>query len=369
MRSTTGSTPVSSSHKSRNSDSNFEYLGTSIEEAAPKRPPFLLLTFHFSSYGNYMPYKDPVKRKEAARVASLAYYYRQLPKKAPGTCSTCPRPVDEPGFKKCLTCRKRMRAFKKAYRAVEKKPEGICSRADCKREARPGLRLCKHCADLYSKKTKTPAFKTARKSWRDVIREEVIQAYGAACECCREPNVRLLTIDHIDGYESGPRSGFALYLWLRRNSFPEGFRVLCMKCNFTLGHHGYCPHSTLKQSIKLGRPCVNEERAVRLRANKRAYSQKLKMECLNAYGGPVCSGCGEDHHECLSVDHVANDGAVHRKADKRARNLYILLRAVGYPPGFQVLCMNCNHLKHVSGLGLTPTNSAQVRSTIAIGDR
>lgn len=317
-----------------------------------------------------MPYKDPEKRKAAARIGSLAYYYRQREKKTSDICSTCPRPVDEPGFKKCRACREYMRYFKRVYRDVEK-PAGVCSIADCSREARPGLKLCNHCAGLHAKKAKTAEYKEYRKTWRDEVREEVIKAYGAVCKCCGEAKPRLLTIDHIDGYEDGPRSSFALYCWLKRNNFPEGFRVLCMKCNFTLGHHGYCPHSDLKQRNRTGRVAsgllpntIQQQQARRLR------HQKLKMDCLDAYGGPVCVGCGEDHHECLSVDHTANDGAVHRKADKRARNLYVLLRAVGYPPGFQVLCMNCNHLKAVAGPGLVAsTNSSHSRSTLTAGDR
>jgi hypothetical protein len=33
-----------------------------------------------------------------------------------------------------------------------------------------------------------------------------------------------------------------LYLYLRANHYPLGYRVLCMNCNFAIGHYGYCPH-------------------------------------------------------------------------------------------------------------------------------
>ena len=306
-----------------------------------------------------MPYKDPEKAKAAGRRASLAHYYRKKALKPVGVCSTCPRPVDEVGFKKCSTCRKRMRAFKKAFRLLPK-TTGLCSRADCNREARPNRRLCAHCASLYSKKQRTFSFKTARKNWRDGVRTEVIAAYGGVCKCCGLSNPRLLTIDHVDGYKGGPRSGFGLYLWLRKQVFPSGFRLLCMTCNTTLARHGYCPHSNLKQCIRLGRPAVvGEVKVSALRTLKREYSQKLKMECLNAYGGPVCVGCGEAHHECLSIDHKENDGADHRRKDRRARNIYVWLRTNGYPPGFQVLCMNCNSEKafHHLAVNIVPSRS------------
>lgn len=312
-----------------------------------------------------MPYKDPVKAKNASRVASLAYYYRQREKKAPATCTTCPKPADEEGYKKCSECRRKMRVYKKVYR-VGDKPEGVCSVADCSRQARDGFKLCAHCLGLRDKQTKKPNFKGKRKDWRDRVRTEVLEAYGAQCKCCGENDARLLTVDHINGYNGGPRGGLHLCLWLAKNAFPAGFRVLCTKCNFTLGHHGYCPHSDLRQSIKLGRPVLAAAAATpELRASKRAYAQALKMAAFNAYGGPVCVDCGEAHHECLSIDHVANDGAAHRRADKRAKNLYVWLRVQGYPPGFKVLCLNCNYLKAFTGQETAaPTNSGCSRSNL-----
>lgn len=313
-----------------------------------------------------MPYKDPVKAKSAARVASLAYYYRQREKKkkASTICTTCPKPADEEGYKKCSECRRKMRVYKKVYRAGEKS-EGACSVADCNRQARDGFKLCAHCLGLRDKQTKKPNFKGKRKDWRDRVRTEVLEAYGARCKCCGEADARVLTIDHIDGYKDGPRGGFYLYLWLAKNTFPAGFRVLCTKCNFTLGHHGYCPHSDLKQVCRTGRKAVNGEPTLAEKAARRRRHQVVKMAAFKAYGGPVCADCGEAHHECLSIDHVANDGAAHRRADKRAKNLYIWLRAQGYPPGFKVLCMNCNYLKAFTGREIAaPTNSSAARSNL-----
>lgn len=72
------------------------------------------------------------------------------------------------------------------------------------------------------------------------------------CACCGAKQVEFLTIDHIHGggakhrrsLGGGSLSGGAskLYSWLRRNGFPEGYRVLCQNCNFSRGVFGYCPH-------------------------------------------------------------------------------------------------------------------------------
>jgi hypothetical protein len=33
-----------------------------------------------------------------------------------------------------------------------------------------------------------------------------------------------------------------MYVWLRDNGWPEGYRVLCHNCNSARGLYGYCPH-------------------------------------------------------------------------------------------------------------------------------
>jgi hypothetical protein len=96
----------------------------------------------------------------------------------------------------------------------------------------------------------------------------VIQHYGGKCACCGEINLEFLTVDHINGDGSKHRrelgtkrktdgrycfGGSTLYLWLIKNKFPEGFRILCWNCNSSLGLYGYCPHtrtiSTLETDV------------------------------------------------------------------------------------------------------------------------
>lgn len=81
------------------------------------------------------------------------------------------------------------------------------------------------------------------------LKVEVIKAYGGSCACCGDTHFEFLTIDHIKGggtkhrKESG-LEGQSFYIWLKQNNFPKGdYRVLCISCNFSLGHYGYCPHA------------------------------------------------------------------------------------------------------------------------------
>jgi hypothetical protein len=70
------------------------------------------------------------------------------------------------------------------------------------------------------------------------------------CECCGESYIEFLTIDHIDGggerhrKSIGRRAGYEFYIWLIKNGFPNGYRVLCLNCNTSIGLYGYCPHKT-----------------------------------------------------------------------------------------------------------------------------
>lgn len=72
---------------------------------------------------------------------------------------------------------------------------------------------------------------------------------------------------------------------------------------------------------------------------------KLQDMVIMAYGGYRCACCGEAEPLFLSIDHVNNDGKEHRKG-LRGMRIYKWLIDNHFPPGFQVLCMNCNHGKH-----------------------
>lgn len=88
----------------------------------------------------------------------------------------------------------------------------------------------------------------------------------------------------------------------------------------------------------------------------------LRAEVFQAYGGEKCWCCGETEPLFLSVDHIYNDGNVMRKEGVHARGgtaFYQWLRKHKFPPGFQILCMNCNTGKHRNG-GVCPHQSNKV---------
>ena len=92
-----------------------------------------------------------------------------------------------------------------------------------------------------------------------------------------------------------------------------------------------------------------EVKALRKRYEIKWYKDN-RIDCLKIYSKkvsnssePICSSCGLKDVRFLQIDHIngvtANDG-------RGASNLVGYLRRNNYPGGYQVLCGNCNWLKH-----------------------
>lgn len=72
-----------------------------------------------------------------------------------------------------------------------------------------------------------------------------------------------------------------------------------------------------------------------------------RARCIAAYGGK-CSCCGEIRDSFLQIDHMNNDGNVHRRVSEvRRKGIFKWLILYDFPAGFQILCANCNHSKRV----------------------
>lgn len=233
---------------------------------------------------------------------------------------------------------------------------------------------------------------------------KLIAEYGGRCECCGEDDPDKLNIDHTrdDGkqhrLEAG--SGTGTYRWLKRHGYPrDGYRLLCYNCNIGRAHNGgVCPHhGVTNDAVKPG--CVmcggeiDGRRAVcsvcqaRIRkeygsakgistclmcgapieqAPGRAKARLMCPDCAYArlllrvrwendqrrrrildhytHGEMCCADCGEDNLRFLTIDHIAGDGAEHRRLLrlKGGNVLYKWLERGDFPSGFQVLCYSCN---------------------------
>lgn len=103
-----------------------------------------------------------------------------------------------------------------------------------------------------------------------------------------------------------------------------------------------------KRNTKTTARYYRQNRA-KILARTRAYGQRLKLAAFSAYGSQ-CACCGEIEHEFLAIDHIngGRHGTIsgHKHRESVAVNggvsWYRWLRNQGFPPGYRVLCHNCN---------------------------
>lgn len=82
-------------------------------------------------------------------------------------------------------------------------------------------------------------------------------------------------------------------------------------------------------------------------------NRRNRLEALDAYGRR-CACCGETTLAFLTIDHINNDGAEHRRSivgGGSGSTFIKWLKRNGYPKdNFQVLCFNCNCAKSKTGV-------------------
>jgi len=102
-----------------------------------------------------------------------------------------------------------------------------------------------HISNIVRKNPLAPYHK-----YRDRVRLLMLQKYSGKtipeCMCCKENNLNVLTLHHINGNGCKHRrenkiGNLAIFLY--KNPLPlKEITVLCQNCNKSLGHYGYCPH-------------------------------------------------------------------------------------------------------------------------------
>lgn len=170
---------------------------------------------------------------------------------------------------------------------------------------------------------------------------QVIQYYSPELKCirCGFNNIKALSIDHINGDGRKHRElvgeGSTFYRWLKNNSFPSGFQVLCMNCNW------------IKRRENNENPIPNNLKISNNREYNRKYKKNLREKILRYYsnGEMKCLICGCPDIRTLSIDHIYGGGKQHViKLRKMGLKLYEWLQKEKMPKGFRVLCMNCQFI-------------------------
>jgi uncharacterized Zn finger protein (UPF0148 family) len=123
------------------------------------------------------------------------------------------------------------------------------------------------------------------------------------------------------------------------------------------GNGLYCPAC---RKVKL-REWENESHARNrdhYRAKNRGAATKLrnkqKLMVINRYSGGMnaCICCGEREPRFLALDHINNNGSEERRrlTSWLGSAFYYWLVKHNFPPGYQVLCHNCNSSKAKHGV-------------------
>ena len=103
----------------------------------------------------------------------------------------------------------------------------------------------------------------------------------------------------------------------------QGIR-LCKQCTKVEAMPGHSHCAKCMATIRKGR------------SHRRA---RIRDTVFEAYGNK-CACCGETEQAFLTIDHVNNDGAAHRKSI--GKKICLWLKRKGFPASFRLLCYNCN---------------------------
>lgn len=190
-----------------------------------------------------------------------------------------------------------------------------------------------------------------RESWKK-RRHEASRTVVCGCGCGG-------TLKEYDEHGGGPRS----FLFGHGRKAAEGhvpFRVRTAKtvicgcgCGETLSdrnRHGnkqrYIYGHVRREYDPATPPPMADLSATKAAVSGRASRWARKLTVLKHYGGdpPKCACCKEHRVQFLAVDHIKRDGAEHRRQlnIKGGNVFYGWLVKNAFPPGFRVLCHNCN---------------------------
>ena len=232
-----------------------------------------------------------------SRVAGKNGLYQR--RRSGGQCVQCG--ADAGGKSKCTSCAAKNETIRQRRRA-KRKAIGVCT--ECGQPTKEGCVLCQSCIDKCSKAGMERYYRNKAAGVCPYCGDELTD--GCMCEACKAAHHKLAHEHYRRRVDAGrcQRCGGP--------SRPD--RILCSDC------------------------------AVQRKALDDLRYARYRDEVFKAYGGPRCTRCGETDQDVLQIDHIDGGGTQHLK--QVGQNIYAWLHKQGFPPGFQVLCANCNVKKY-----------------------
>ena len=136
----------------------------------------------------------------------------------------------------------------------------------------------------------------------------------------------------------------------------------CTRCRTVKSLNEFAPYQNAQgQPVYRSycRPCFLEIEQLYRTIRRPAYratdkrSRDRKRDIVFDHYGRSCVCCGTAEMVFLSIDHIEGGGTAHMKSlggrSSAGSKLYKWLVKHNLPPGFQVLCRNCNWAKYALG--------------------
>lgn len=128
---------------------------------------------------------------------------------------------------------------------------------------------------------------------------------------------------------------------------PEGKldSYICNDCRKIRNHLWY--ENNKVKCNKASRQWVKDNpekrKEVQKKSNKKTRDTK-RLQVMKYYSNETlqCACCGESIYEFLTINHINNDGAEHRRTVGSGTAFHYWLVKNNFPEGYQVLCFNCN---------------------------
>jgi len=94
-----------------------------------------------------------------------------------------------------------------------------------------------------------------------------------------------------------------------------------------------------------------QDHRLKMNGLQKDFRDRARQAVLDHYGR-FCACCKETEEMFLTIDHIDDSGAEHRREMKTSTTA-IWLKQNNFPPGFQILCINCNQGRYRNG-GICP---------------
>jgi len=219
----------------------------------------------------------------------------------------------------------------------ERKEKGLCY--NCSNEAVHNKTRCANCQIKDSQIAKNKANKRKLQGICIKCSSVTVNAYCDKCNIkCKKDRIHRLSC------------GICAYC--KKNQKVNG-KTHCQSCI----NRKKAKHNDKKASgICCGSGCHNPPQYNKTRCNecvaklKSRYAQ-LRLEVLTHYGlkcNCMCE-CTISNIKHLTIDHINNDGASHRKTVGSGESFYKWIIKNDFPDFLQVLCWNCNCAKQYFG--------------------